>query len=160
MERAIFKLIYPNDEQNVRLRNWFAERMGGAPELYQQLLAIMRDEELVGAVAFFSYRHPSIEMGLFCVDPAWSLHRRLIVEVMTYPFDQLGCERITALVSDKNTRLQRLLEIIGFEREGTVRRGAEDGSDIGLYGILKRDWLCLSQREPNTSGTMRQAITS
>ena len=155
----MFRLVYCDDEQNTRLGAWLAERMRVASTAYWTA-AIMRDDELVGGVIYHSYRPPSLEMGVFCSDPRWILSRRGIMDALAYPFLQLKCQRITATVSDKNPRLQTLLELMGFEREGTIRYGEPDGSSVGLFGLLKRDlkWASLRHAQ-NTSGMTLSVAT-
>ena len=64
----------------------------------------------------------------------------LLVE---YGFEQRACHRIEASVFEFNEPSQRLLESIGFTREG-VRREASfvDGEyqDVYMYGILAAEW--------------------
>ena len=63
--------------------------------------------------------------------------------VFAYPFLQLNCNRVTGLVREDNIVAQKFDEHIGFKREGLIRKGATDGADIILYGMLKEEcrWL-------------------
>jgi RimJ/RimL family protein N-acetyltransferase len=46
-------------------------------------------------------------------------------------------------VREDNLDAQRFDEHLGFKREGLVRRGADDGTNLILYGMLKEEcrWL-------------------
>ncbi|AFZ72852.1 GNAT family N-acetyltransferase [Natronobacterium gregoryi] len=60
-----------------------------------------------------------------------------------YGFDQLGLHRIRAHVFEFNDASQRLLESIGFIREGTKRESQFiDGEyqDTYWYGLLEEEW--------------------
>ncbi|MBZ6494817.1 GNAT family N-acetyltransferase [Natrinema longum] len=63
--------------------------------------------------------------------------------VVRYAFDQLGLHRISAHVFEFNEPSQRLLEALGFTREG-VHRDSEfvDGEyqDVYWYGLLEDEW--------------------
>ncbi|QCW04585.1 GNAT family N-acetyltransferase [Natrinema pallidum] len=63
--------------------------------------------------------------------------------VVEYAFDQLGLHRIAAHVFEFNDPSQRLLETVGFTKEG-VHRDADfvDGEyqDVYWYGLLEDEW--------------------
>lgn len=63
----------------------------------------------------------------------------------TIPFIQLGCSRLTALVSTKNVAMENLMwrERLGFRLEGEMRNYYPDGSNATVWGMLKEEcfWL-------------------
>jgi hypothetical protein len=60
---------------------------------------------------------------------------------IAYPFTEIGCERMTALVHPDNARSRKLLEGIGFQVEGRIRKGYDGESDALLYGLLREDGM-------------------
>ncbi|WP_455449831.1 GNAT family N-acetyltransferase [Natrinema thermotolerans] len=63
--------------------------------------------------------------------------------MVAYAFDQLGLHRIEAHVFAFNEASQRLLESVGFAREGTSRESQfVDGEyhDTHWYGLLEDEW--------------------
>ena len=63
--------------------------------------------------------------------------------LVAYGFDQLGLHRIEARVFEFNDPSRRLLEAVGFTREGIHRDAAfVDGEyqDVFWYGLLEDDW--------------------
>ena len=56
-----------------------------------------------------------------------------------YPFIQLDCHRVTGLVRADNMEARRFDEHLGFKQEGVIRKGAADGTDMILYGMLKEE---------------------
>lgn len=155
------RLIYPqNEAQNEALRDWLADRYPHVVGDHYRCIGIANDDNaLVGAVIYFDYRHPSIEIGIVCEDTRWIWQRPLMLEVLAYPFVDLGCLRITARTP--SAKLADLLSYLGFEREGTIRCGARDGGDVGLYGLLRKDLKCDTlRRGRNTVGTTLKAATS
>ncbi|MEJ2212352.1 MAG: GNAT family protein, partial [Anaerolineae bacterium] len=62
---------------------------------------------------------------------------RLLVE---YLFAGYPVERVAAFTDDENRPAQRVMEKVGFRREGTLRRAMfRDGQwrDVALYGVLR-----------------------
>lgn len=129
------KVLYPNQEQNKRLTEILIERMGGGYADAQCLAVIDNDDEIAGIVAFFNFRWPSVEVGFFCDDFRWALNRDGIIEVLSYPFIQLKCRRLTALVEKKNTIARKMVQRLGFVEEGKLRKAGPKG-DILVYGLL------------------------
>jgi len=149
------RVCYPNKEQNKRLTEILIERMGGGYADAQCLAVIDNDDEIAGIVAFFNYRKPNIEVGFFCDDFRWALNRDGIIEVLSYPFVQLRCHRITALVEKKNTVARKMVQRLGFVEEGKLRKAGPKG-DIFIYGLLS-DELKLRRYHGKHTKTARAA---
>ena len=69
------------------------------------------------------------------------------VQAVGYAFDVLGLDRITAEVIADNTRSLRMLEGVGFVREGVMRESIQrDGQRVDelVLGLLRRE--CPVQR--------------
>lgn len=98
-------------------------------------------ERILGAVAFYDYRpnFRSIEW-VAAADTAKWLTPRIINDIMRYPFEQLGCRRITAFISETNHRSREFQERFGFKREGRLRRFINAREDMLVYGLLRSDW--------------------
>ncbi len=96
--------------------------------------------EPLGGVVFSGYQpaYRSIEISCAATTPRW-LTRPLVAAIMAYPFDQLGCQRVTAVTPRRNTPSRRFLEAFGFKREGLVRKGFGD-DDAVVCGMLEREW--------------------
>lgn len=95
---------------------------------------------LVGGVVFHNYmrEYRSIELSAASLTPRW-LTKPLIRGIMSYPFDQLKVQRVSALTPRKANSARWFLEYFGFKREGLARKGY--GTDHALiYGLLDSDW--------------------
>lgn len=132
------RVVYPTPEQNQALLALIANKMGGGM-VDAQCLAVMNDTKIEGVVAFFNYRWPSIEVAFYCENFRWALNRQGIAEVLSYPFKQLNCRRITAIVERKNKRARKMVQRLGFKEEGMLRKGGEFG-DVFIYGLLPDDF--------------------
>jgi RimJ/RimL family protein N-acetyltransferase len=60
-----------------------------------------------------------------------------------YPFLQLGCHRMQAMVAKSNKRARKVIERLGFVNEGCVRQGLGPNKDAILYSLLRHDcrWI-------------------
>ncbi len=63
--------------------------------------------------------------------------------LITHAFGALGLNRLEADIDPRNVASQRVLERLGFRREGLLRerwivRGEK--SDSAIYGLLRSDW--------------------
>ena len=101
------------------------------------------DGELIAGVVFNLYTGPSIMMHVAAEPGRRWLTRDFLYRCFAYPFIQLKCHRVGGLVREDNLDAQRFDEHLGFKKEGLVRRGADDGTNLILYGMLKEEcrWL-------------------
>ena len=66
-----------------------------------------------------------------------------IGELVRYLFEDRVKHKVCADCDTRNSGSWRLLERLGFRREGTLRESYREGSqwaDEYLYGLLARDW--------------------
>lgn len=128
-------VIYGQDERFVR---WFEEQVPDS-EFDKSAVAIglEQDGEVIASVVFDMYTGPSICMHVAAVPGRRWMTRDYLWRCFAYPFLQLKCNRITGLVREDNLVAQKFDEHLGFKREGLIRRGATDGTNIILYGMLR-----------------------
>jgi hypothetical protein len=67
------------------------------------------------------------------------LCKAFLGEGFRYPFEQLGCRRVTGLVPGKNKAAQSFDEHLGFTQEGCARKILPDGDDLIIYGMLREE---------------------
>jgi RimJ/RimL family protein N-acetyltransferase len=64
--------------------------------------------------------------------------------LLDYAFTELDLNRVEADSDPRNERSARLLDRLGFTKEGLFReRCIVDGevSDSAMYGLLRREWM-------------------
>ena len=130
-------------------------------ELYQQTGLLKResgmliietneDRQAVGFVRYSMLRIPDADLP--CPEIGFGIPEvaargrgfaqeglKLLVE---YLFAGYPVERVTAFTDEENRAAQRVMESVGFQREGLLRRATfRDGHwrDIALYGILRHE---------------------
>lgn len=109
----------------------------------ESTLGVEQDGGLIAGVVFEGYTGSSISIHVAALEGRLWLSKEFLFRVFAYPFLQLECNRVTGLVRVDNPKAQKLDEHLGFVREGVMRRGATDGTDYIIYGMLKEEcrWL-------------------
>lgn len=101
------------------------------------------DQKLVGAVLYTDYRPNVKTVEMWAVGEGNWLTRQKIRELFAYPFEVLGCNRITLRIARPNKKARAFVRKLGFVEEGNAREALGPGKDLILYGMLKREcrWL-------------------
>lgn len=126
----------------VAARVGWLDRDGFGPIAGLEALGVVRGDRLVGGVVFSNYRRRDLEVSIAFDDPRWA-RKGILARLFTYPFVQLGCRRITALVAADDTRIPKLMRGIGWSLEGRHRCAIEGDRDVLSFGMLREDcrWL-------------------
>ena len=124
-------------EENEMLGLWVAKRVSNfQPKNFTTMAFFERGVGIIAVALYQNFRGTDIEL-IFAAEPGskWA-QRDLMNMVLRYPFKQLGCNRITAIIRKDNKRARYLVQRIGFKQEGKVRRADVDGEDMFIYGLL------------------------
>jgi hypothetical protein len=125
------------DQQRIAI-GYLARKLEVSPEAltstpYSIFLAC-KGNDAKGVVLYKNYASGDIEM-VCAGEPGW-VTPGLLKFVLSYPFEQLNCNRITCLAHRKNKAMRNYLLRMGFKLEG-VKRKALNGADLFMYGLLK-----------------------
>jgi hypothetical protein len=82
------------------------------------------------------------------IAPNTRLTREFVRYCFTYPFDELGLQRLTGWVEASNMAARRLDEHLGFKHEATLAGAASDGGDVLIYVMRREDCWPLRWRAP------------
>ena len=124
-----------------------ADREAATREFLRLGLERKEDGRLLGTCTLFAIHEASrrAETGYALASHAWGHGYMLeaMGALLRYGFETLDLNRIEADIDPRNEPSARLLERLGFRREGLLRErwivGGEV-SDSTLYGLLRRDW--------------------
>ena len=123
------------------------ERGFAARTLFQWGIAERATDDVVGTctLAALSAEHRRAELGYALGRRAWGrgYAAEALPTLVRFAFDALGLRRLEADVDPRNARSIRLLERLGFVREGHQRERYEmqgEIQDAVLYGLLRREW--------------------
>jgi RimJ/RimL family protein N-acetyltransferase len=132
-----------------RMLDWIAARIpqvGPGHDWHGRARAVgcVIDGRIVAGMACMNHdpAHAHVEIAFAADSPRWA-SRRMIARFMAWPLHQLGCRRVSAVVAADNRSVIRLLEGMGFRREGVLRRafGATDALVLGLLAEEAAPWL-------------------
>lgn len=98
-------------------------------------IGVSRQDQLLAGCVYNNWRHPNIEVTFATDSPRWA-SRQAISCILSYPFVQLGCLRITAYTRAGNERARAFLTGLGFDQEGYHPHGFPD-DDAVSYGLLR-----------------------
>ena len=128
---------------------WLQARHPDEPGEWYQLAIADRaaPDVLLGDCGFRSrLDDPALVDIGFTLSPAAQGHgfaTEAIGELLRYLFEERVKHKVCADCDTRNAGSWRLLERLGFEREGTLRESYREGPvwvDEYLYGLLARDW--------------------
>ena len=135
-------LVYGHDRE---LSLWAGKRLGldGPIRGYDPVaIGVARGGAIVAVALFANHQGPNIEITFVTSTPRWASHE-MIRGILSYPFVQLACKRVTAVTEACNTDARAFLERLGFCQEGTHPDAFPSGDGIS-YGLLRKDaerWL-------------------
>lgn len=130
------RILWNRNEDVMR----FVAALTGEPQYDDySTIGLAKDDEIVAGVVYQGHNGPNILMHFALGDSPHVITAAFICAAFVYPFEILGCNRVTGLVRMDNEAAQRLDENLGFVREGLVREGASDRTDFILYGMLRRE---------------------
>ncbi|MGP3776173.1 GNAT family N-acetyltransferase [Streptomyces sp. SDT5-1] len=105
------------------------------------------DGEFIGWCTLNSWNPDfrSASLGYCFAESAWGhgYATEAARALLGWAFDTLGLNRVQAEADTRNAASARVLEKLGFVREGTLREDCVvngDVSDSWVYGLLRREW--------------------
>ena len=115
--------------------------------LFQWGVAEREANVVVGTctLAWISAEHLRAELGFVLAQEHWGhgYMREALPAVIRFAFDTLRLHRLEADADPRNERSIKLLEQLGFQREGHQReryRVSGELQDAVLFGLLRPDW--------------------
>jgi [ribosomal protein S5]-alanine N-acetyltransferase len=115
-------------------------------EFYQWAITVDGDDELVGTVSVFALNRAQFraDVGYALAASVWG--RGYATEALKlavdFAFGTLGLRRLEADIDPRNEASCRLVERLGFRREGLLRERwyvAGEATDSAMYGLLARE---------------------
>ncbi len=134
-----YKLV-PNDTKEVE--DWVASRVNARGFGDCTAIGFYDEAELIAGVVFSEYRKTDVMVSV-ATERRDVFHKEILEYLFSYPFQQLGCNRITAFAEVSNKVSNNQLKRLGFVLEGTLREITHDCKDGHLYGMLRREcrWI-------------------
>jgi len=115
--------------------------------LYQWGVALRNGDQVIGTVtlAWINREHRRADVGFALAASAWGqgYATEAVARLIKYAFDDMELHRLGADVDPRNERSIRLLERLGFQREGLLRERyhlAGEVQDSLILGLLRREY--------------------
>ncbi len=128
---------------------WFL-RMKGIQATGLALQFVVTDKgtnRVIGTCLLFRFEEGSAraELGYVLGRPYWGrgLMREALEALVGSAFGAMGLRRLEAEVDTRNHPSSRLLQRLGFTREGLLRQRwvvKGDAKDVEMYGLLSGEW--------------------
>jgi ribosomal-protein-alanine N-acetyltransferase len=150
---AVTRFTLFETHQTIDDSRWFTEEytrsryVNREPDPFGIVLKADPLKNAVGALGIHWASQPNLvmEFGYSLAEPYWG--RGLIVEaagpVICYVFEEYAVERLQAQVFVGNDASERVLQKLGFNREGVLRSLIERRGrrwDIVMYSLLRAEW--------------------
>lgn len=120
------------------LAQWAGERLGIPDFGPCTTIGVVRNGTLAAVLVYNNYSRPNnIEMSLATSTPYWA-SREVLGAIFRYPFVQLGCKRVTAVMAEKNTKGREFVMRLGFRQEGIHPDWFAEDNGVS-YGLLECD---------------------
>ncbi len=132
-------------DQPERVGRFVAERSpmdrGVVFEKFSAIGILRSDGELVAGVVFSDWHEGSRRIELSgAVDDPRVIGTRMIVAIGNYVFGQLNAHRVWAKTSTDNRRALKLLDGLGFIREGTLAGFYGPQKHAIMLRVLEPEW--------------------
>lgn len=143
-EVALNTLFIPHPYPEGAAAEWIARHQEDFDENRIHHFAL-DDGELTGAMALVMKGEGIAEIGYWVGMPYWGrgYATEAAAEVVRYGFEDCGVQRIFAGHFTRNPASGRVLQKVGMQYEGTLRRHQMkwgEALDISFYGILREEF--------------------
>lgn len=118
---------------------WAAKLLKIDPNYFGECTTIAVAGPRPAVVVYSRYNGINCEVTVAAMGIGW-LRKPILSVLLAYPFKQLGCRRITLVITDTNQRTQRAARHVGFMHEGYLREFMDNGEGCHLYGMTKTEY--------------------
>lgn len=128
-------------DQRERVAAWVTGQLSGVvrsdPDAYA--IGVEEDGELVAGISYDNWSKRNIFMHVAALPGKNWVTRELLWHAFNYAFNVAGVDRITGPVRETNGAARKFDEHLGFTEECRLKGAEEDGSDMIMYCMWKRD---------------------
>ena len=136
---------------------WVSKKTGGTWVPGSGVTVGLFDDEkgILAGVLYDSFNGANVQMHVAAIPGRDWLCREFLWFCFYYPFVQLGCKRVTGIVSASNADARKFDEHLGFQLEATLKDAHPDG-DLLVYVMHKKDCRWLNLRRGLDSGNIQK----
>lgn len=107
-------------------------------------VGIIKHGLIVVGIVYDNYRPAAKCISIsVAVDDKTAVTRAGIRKMFYFPFNVLGCRRITNVVEADNEQSLEVTRKLGYTLEGVMRKASVTGKDLHIFGMLREEckWL-------------------
>lgn len=138
-------LLYGED---AFVKLWVSDKIGNPDFGPAVAIGVTRGLDMIAGVVYHNYiNSPSgnpimCEISMAATDKRWA-NKRTLRALFSYPFIQLGVERVQVSTPVESKHVRKINEKLGFVYEGTGRKAHFLGGDVDVLSMLKHEcrWL-------------------
>jgi RimJ/RimL family protein N-acetyltransferase len=119
------------------LARWAGERLGMHIAEPNTSIGVAHKGHIVAVAVFNNFRPPNIEITFVTSSPRWAT-KNAVRAILRYPFLELGCKRVTAIIEATNQPARAFLCRLGFKLEG-IHPDVFPSGAAETYGMLRQD---------------------
>ena len=127
-------------------RLWLCRKLG-IPNLMPMstTIAVLNGDDIAAVAAYSRFIGPDCWITI-AGEGRW-LTKSIVPLFFKYPFNHLGCRRLSAFCRESNVHAIEFAKRFGFRQEGVMRAYFEDGENCVVLGLLREDcqWIRESQ---------------
>tara|TARA_R100001086_G_scaffold221738_1_gene139065 strand:+ start:827 stop:1252 length:426 start_codon:yes stop_codon:yes gene_type:complete len=104
-------------------------------------IGLIENSNIIGVILFSDYDGNNIFIHV-ALDTPRACNRKIIKLMFDYVFNQAKCSRATATCDNNYDRIKKLVEGVGFEKEGVMKKMIYKENkyvDCAIYGMQKED---------------------
>lgn len=132
------KIIY---DTNGKITDWVCRCLNYPQDTLEnyRTIGFLIGDRVIGGLIYHNVR-PKRDLWwtIYTIDKRWC-NRRALKLIFGLAFNHWQVERISLLVNTDNHECIKLVEGLGFKKEGLLRQYRDDGSDCYFYGMLKSE---------------------
>lgn len=139
--------VHKDVEETRELLTGWVERYEN-PERYCWAIVLKENEQLIGTIAAPTIKNRTETAEVtYCIGSAWwglGIVTEALSEVIRYLFEEILVNRIEAGYDIKNPASGRVLEKVGMQKEGILRKAGRNNQglfDLVFCAILRSDFL-------------------
>lgn len=122
---------------------WVHQRLGSSwIPCRGNAIGLLNDKGvLVAGWTYSDFNGANVVIDVVAEAEGWATPAFLYM-AFSYPFEQLGCKRVTSPVAASNTHCQKFVDWLGAKREATLKDACLTG-DVHIYAMHKQEcrWL-------------------
>ena len=132
-------------DQNPVFSRYVAQKIGVNGFGPHSTIGVFDGERIIAIIVYSRYDGYQCEISIVADSPTWASRRTLAV-LFGYPFVQLKCHRITAIIRADNEKSISLATRLGWKQETNeqgLRQYCRDGENAHVFGMLKSEckWI-------------------